>query len=83
MKPIPTDPSDLIQRCGEALYGRHWQAALSADLGVSDRTMRRWIAGEPIPAGVFQDLHDLLIERGSTLQALRVELSLIFKGQKS
>lgn len=35
---------DLLIECGRALYGPLWQSALSRDLGVSDRTMRRWLA---------------------------------------
>lgn len=36
---------DLLSRLGEALYGPRWQGALARDLGVSDRTIRRWLDG--------------------------------------
>lgn len=47
---------DLLVRTGIALYGPQWQKPLAADIGVSDRTMRRWYAGAPIPEGVRVDL---------------------------
>lgn len=49
-------PSDLI-KLGEMLHGERWQTALSLDLGVSDRTMRYWVAGKhQIPQGAIDDL---------------------------
>jgi hypothetical protein len=35
----------LLSDVGEALYGPRWHTDLSRDLGVADRTMRRWMAG--------------------------------------
>lgn len=63
--------SRLLQDCGAALYGPLWQSALARDLGVSDRTVRRWVAGayDP-PAGVYVDLLRLTQERASALDAL-------------
>ena len=41
---------ELLLAAGEALYGASWRAPLARDLGVSDRTIQRWIRGEnPIP----------------------------------
>ena len=40
----------LLEIAGEALYGAgRWQQALAVDIGISPRTMRRWIAGEGEP----------------------------------
>ncbi|MEQ1614465.1 MAG: hypothetical protein ABL904_17090 [Hyphomicrobiaceae bacterium] len=62
---------DLLSSCGEALYGPRWQSELSRDLGVDDRTMRRWVAGtSPIPDGVNVDLLHLLVERAATIDEL-------------
>jgi hypothetical protein len=63
--------SRLLHDCGEALYGSLWQSALARDLGVSDRTMRRWVAGayDP-PAGIYVDLLRLTQERAATLDGL-------------
>lgn len=63
--------SRLLVESGEALYGQQWQSALARDLGVADRTVRRWVAGssEP-PAGLWLDLLRLTQERAAQLDAL-------------
>lgn len=48
---------DILKVAGEALYGRQWQTPLSRDLGVTDRTIRNWVAGINRPA----DLCDRLL----------------------
>lgn len=67
--------SQLLVDCGEALYGPQWQSALARDLGISDRTMRRWVAGtsEP-PAGLYADLLRLTQERAAQLDSLAPRL---------
>ena len=63
--------SRLLHDCGAALYGSLWQSALARDLGVSDRTMRRWATGAyDLPAGVYVDLLRLTQERAATLDGL-------------
>lgn len=67
--------SELLVQCGEALYGPLWQSALARDLQVSDRTVRRWIAGTtPVPAGVYSDLLRLIQERTAALAHLTCRL---------
>lgn len=67
--------SRLLVECGEALYGQQWQSALSRDLGISDRTMRRWAAGTTdVPAGAYLDLLRLTQERAGALDALAPRL---------
>lgn len=67
---------DLLIETGQALYGPQWQTALARDLGVSGRTMRRWVAGQfPVPVGVRAELVTLLKERGVMLDALAGRLS--------
>lgn len=62
---------DLLRECGEALYGPLWQSALARDLAVSDRTMRRWAAGEfNIPPTIANELYDLLLIRGKEIEAV-------------
>lgn len=63
--------SRLIQQVGQALYGDRWQTDMARALGVSDRTVRRWVAGvdEPRP-GVYADLYRLVLERAAELDAL-------------
>ena len=67
--------SRLLVEAGEALYGPRWQTALAADLGVSDRTMRRWVADtSAVPAGLYVDLLRLTQERAAVLDALAPRL---------
>lgn len=37
---------DALERIGRVVYGDHWEGKLAADIGESDRTVRRWRAGE-------------------------------------
>lgn len=61
----------LLVECGEALYGSQWQTALARDLGVADRTVRRWVAGtSEVPHGLYVDLLRLTQERAALLDAL-------------
>lgn len=63
--------SRLLVDCGEALYGPRWQTDLAADLGVSDRTIRRWVAGtQNVPQGAYTDLLRLTQERAGLLDSL-------------
>ena len=63
--------SRLLRDTGEALYGPHWQTAMSSAIGVSDRTIRRWVAGdEDLPPGVAMDLWRLCEERMLALDAV-------------
>lgn len=66
---------DLLRRVGEALYGPRWQSDLAAALGVADRTVRRWLAGDDIPrAGVRSDLLALLEARQELLRHVALEM---------
>jgi hypothetical protein len=54
----------LFIAIAQLLYGTSWQASLHWDLGVADRTIRRWAAGsEPIPIGVWNDFKNRLYNR--------------------
>ena len=67
--------SRLLLEAGEALYGPRWQTELARDLGVSDRTMRRWAAGtSDVPSGLYLDLLRLTQERCAVLDALSPRL---------
>lgn len=68
--------ADTLREAGEALYGNQWQMALSLDLQVSDRTMRRWANGEfGIPDGIWPELAKLCRSRGRALERLAVKLA--------
>jgi hypothetical protein len=66
--------SRLLHECGEALYGPQWQSAIARDLGVTDRTVRRWAAGGDVPDGVYLDLLRLTQERAQRLDSLAPRL---------
>lgn len=58
----------LLREAGEALYGARWQSGLARDLNVSDRTVRRWAAGDfDIPENVWTELAHLVRERRKVL----------------
>jgi hypothetical protein len=47
----------LLRRVGQFIYGEQWHAPLARDLGVNERSMRRWSAGtDEIPRSVWDDL---------------------------
>ena len=67
--------SRLLREAGEALYGPRWQSEIARSLNVSDRTVRRWVAGdEEMPSGVAFDLWRLCEERMLALDVVRDRL---------
>lgn len=67
-------PDQLI-RAGNLLYGDRWQSDLARDLGVADRTVRAWVAGERKPAaGVWADIAALLRQRSNKWLAMLQEI---------
>ena len=67
--------SRLLVDAGEALYGPRWQSELARDLGVADRTVRRWVAGtSEVPSGLYVDLLRITQERASVLDHLAPRL---------
>ena len=60
-----------IHAYGKALYGPRFQRELAEALGVNERTMRRWVAGdfEP-PDSLKADLLRLLKKRRAELTGL-------------
>jgi hypothetical protein len=65
----------LLSEIGQALYGPQWQSALSGQISVSDRSMRRWANGsDPIPWGVWFDIYHHLESRALTLDYWKKEL---------
>ena len=62
-------PSNTLRIVGESLYGTRWQSDLAVDLGISDRTMRRWVAGTDVPRfDVVMDLQRLLVRQQQRIQ---------------
>ena len=60
---------------GEAMYGPRWQTDLARDLGVADRTMRRWDSGHtPIPGTLWADIAVAARRRRDALDAVIANL---------
>jgi hypothetical protein len=72
--PTMNDHRGMLRQVGEALFGARWQSDLSRAIGISDRTMRRWIADpHEIPEGVWSDISALILQRIAALDKLRIE----------
>ena len=76
-----TDPSDnahamtdaaLLSAVGAALFGPHWKNPLAGMLGVNDRTLRRWLQTDQVPAGVWAEVAELASQRHAELGPLIV-----------
>lgn len=82
---------DLIKRCAEAISPERGQTALALALGVKNRTVRRWVAGEyPVPSNHVATIARILRERSSelatqanTCAALAADLSDMTSEKKS
>lgn len=60
-----------LKAAGELLYGTRWQSDLARVLGVGDRRVREWAAGErSTPPGVWTDITALLRQRQTHIEAL-------------
>jgi hypothetical protein len=69
--------AELIRAVGEALWGEHhWRAEMSRALGVRDRPLRRWAAGEvEPPSGIWRELLKAVDARRAQLEHVRDELA--------
>lgn len=65
----------LLQEAGEALYGERWQTDMSRALNVSDRTIRRLVAGATIPGNIMPEVADLIEDRVQELQSIAKKIS--------
>lgn len=65
---------DHLSAAGRALYGQLWQSALARDLGVNDRTMRRWAAGQEPPETIWAEVRSLLASRRDTIREVLKEI---------
>jgi hypothetical protein len=69
--PTQPAPDSLLAQTGVALWGSRWQSDLARELGVSDRTVRRWVAGTETPRdGVYHDLARICRERSGALSEI-------------
>jgi hypothetical protein len=64
-----------LTKVGEALFGSGWQTDLADALGVTSRTVRRWLAGDTgMPETLPEDLKKLCRARAARLSKLASEL---------
>jgi len=66
------DDRTLLAAIGEALFGLRWQADISRELKVSDRSIRNWIADNKVQIGVWRDLIVLLADRREVIESLLI-----------
>jgi DNA-binding transcriptional regulator YiaG len=70
-----TTPMKLVRAAGESMYGRLWQTELAAALGVSDRAVRRWVAGDANPPeDIMPRLRTVMDKRIEKLRDVRRSL---------
>ena len=65
--------AQFLYQVGTTLYGEgeHWIARLAEDLGVNERTMRRWLGNESaIPEQVWDELINIAIGRAREIANL-------------
>ena len=63
--------AQLFQVVGEALYGARWQTDIATELDVSDRTVRRWAAGQfPMPSTIWGDILRIVLAARSGIDEL-------------
>lgn len=66
--------TDDLHRIASALYGERWQRRLACELGVTDRTVRRWAAGKEMPQGIAGDLCSLVRRQRLILETIENEI---------
>lgn len=66
---------EVLTKIGQTLYGEHWQAGMAKDLKLSDtKRIRGWLAGKPIPDGIWKDLSILLKKKQKDINILLATL---------
>ena len=60
---------------GPALYGPRWQSEIGRALGVTDRSVRRWLAEQSLPDDVAPQLIRLIDARIIELKRVRQRIS--------
>lgn len=72
----PDELRHVLSRAGNALYGQLWQSDMARAIGVSDRTVRRWVAGKSaVPASAWSAIVALMQRRAEALTDLAREIT--------
>lgn len=65
----------LLIKVAILLFGNNWQSGLAGELGIAERTLRRWIAGSaPVPLGVWYDVRSRLSDRSVEIERMQTRL---------
>jgi hypothetical protein len=64
-----------LTAAGPVLFGPQWQSEMARALGVSDRSVRRWLAENSAPDEIAPQLRKLIDTRISRLKQVRRRLS--------
>lgn len=66
---------DLLHTAGPLLYGPRWQSEIGRALGVSDRSVRLWIAKASAPDEIKPKIARLIDKRVRDLERVRARLA--------
>jgi hypothetical protein len=81
MEPNPMDHSELFRTVGPLIWGNRWQTDMAQALGVTDRTVRRWVSGAAVPQpGVWMALAQLVQQRQRELAGVAKPLEQAAEG---
>jgi hypothetical protein len=64
----------LLHTAGPLLYGPRWQSEIGRALGVSDRSVRLWIANASAPDDIQPKIKRLIKQRIRDLERVRSRL---------
>jgi hypothetical protein len=79
---IPEDLPSRLRLVCEALWGEHWIPRLSAELGISDAAVYRWLDGGGSRIDVDAKLLELIRRRRRDHEHLSRGLALYIRQQK-
>jgi hypothetical protein len=75
-RPFAGLTSELLGEIGETLFGNGWQLDLAKSLGVSDRTIRRWVTGaSAIPPELVSHLMTVAYARAAEITEVAKHLA--------
>ena len=67
-----------LETAGEAIYGPSWRTPLCADLGITMRTLQRWMGGDfNIDPAVPDRLRNICLKRSAKLAAQAEKLAVL------
>lgn len=66
--------TSLLSSVGRACYGSLWQSAIARDLGVTPRTVVRWLAVDAMPDDMVERLRPVVRRRYDEIALARKSL---------